>query len=901
MGMSGDQTEATIFAVKHPSCATTIIGYTVAQDYSLVGFIGTLKISKLQSLPKILPINKGNCKEMQPIRMAYEFIDRKGDDYLGKSTADYFRTLLATQINEGKAAIDAQIAAIPYVGTIITNWDCECDAAFETNFPAEKMADDIVGSAISIVSSVKNGEYGQALEKMISKFGPDLACKIASEYTGVGSIPIVSDTAEAACSKVAGKVVGWVVSGAGTLAKFAGLVGGDHIPFEQYYAQMFTPELAKDGYMELANILYGKCYTYFEPTNLSADNSKEVCAILRDRYVNESIGKIQWNAYQLDRTPYYNKNMKPIAASSALLSADEFQAKKYTAAASCKTYFNTMYPKATAYATAYGGEAIDTICDSFISFYKDMGASGHMDTDRLKAQNAYFYELEGKLSPLCSKGERNQLKCENGPALSQCQQQLPKACVKAGGEVAAWLGGMELPCCVGGGSGDSVFKFSMDIAAKRAAESGGYCKINPADPLNIYCTIEDAYKKCMQQTYPVENLDCSQVKKSGTGAAKDICCSFDPDKLSENAGAVLIKTIVDELNAKQPDNCSIGGAGASVGNDQATLTNDPQVAYCCDVKACQARLAADMYVKTSKFNIADTLCKGGPAGYVVAPCCQKAVFCATPEKPYDPSQRSKEELALAAKAVADSNGNCSFGKTADGKEDLFKIVCKTMTSGKACYDTIGRSTWSGCQITKSGYVKSPCCALSPDAYAPKISADDAQKMAGEKPIDKGKVKTDNTKLFDKDAPKDKHKKLLKEEPKKNITRSNQKLVSVKLLSLKPKDGVTPFNIADVKGKIGGDKGGKKSLIEDAAKGKKAPAAEPSPDHNLAPNTPEPSDALSKRTTTAPAGFSCEGKPDGNYCKDDNTQVFCYHNAIANSQDCPSGCNQTTGSCNAYKP
>ena len=134
-----------------------------------------------------------------------------------------------------------------------------------------------------------------------------------------------------------------------------------------------------------------------------------------------------------------------------------------------------------------------------------------------------------------------------------------------------------------------------------------------------------------------------------------------------------------------------------------------QIAYCCDFKACQARLAADTYVTTGKFNIADTQCNAGLAGYVVAPCCQKAVFCANPEKPYDPSQRSKEDLELAAKAVTNSNGNCSFGKTADGKEDLFKIVCKTMTSGKVCYDTIGRSTWSS---IKRGAKTSSCWRIT---------------------------------------------------------------------------------------------------------------------------------------------------------------------------------------------
>lgn len=900
MNMGGDQVEATIFAVKHPSCAATIVAYTAQQDYSLVGFIGALKITKLQSLPKIIPINGGNCKQMQPVRMAYEFVDKKGDDYLGKSTADFFRNLLADQINEGKAAIDEQIAAIPYVGTIITNWDCECDAAFDSNFPTEKLVDATVGTAISVVSSVKEGNYGEALGKLVTKLGPDIACKIGEEYSGVGSIPVVNDIAHSACSKIAGKVVGWVVDGAGSLAEMTGLIGGDHIPFDQYYAQMFTPELAKDGYMELANILYKKCYNYFEPTNLSESNSKKVCSILRDRYINESLGKIEWQTFQADRTPYYKKNLKPMAVESSMLSEAEFGAKKVTALANCKSYFNTMYPKATPYAVAYGGEAIDKTCDNFISFYKNLGATNRMDVDRLKAQDNYFYEVLGKLSPLCARGERNELKCQDGNALTQCKQYFPKACTKAGADIFAWLGGKEIPCCVGGGSTDSSFKMSMDVAKKRADESGGYCQVATEDPLHVFCTLEDAYKKCMAKT---GNTDCSTVEKSGLGTANKVCCSFDPDKLSNNKDAMLIKSIVDELNGKKPNDCTVGGNGFTNFGEKSTLSNDPLVATCCNMQACQARLAADSYVKTGKFNMADTVCKIGPTGYVTAPCCQKPVFCETPQQPYDPSKRSKEDLEKAAKAVAESNGNCSFGKTKDGKEDLFKVVCKTQSSGKACYDTIGRSTWSGCQYTDSGYVSQPCCSLSHEAYSAKASADDLKKQAN-KPLDPSKAQKVISMADDKsDKPARKGARV--------TSSGGQKLVSIKLLSQKPQGGVNPFNMADVKGKIGGEPSDKRAIANDT------PIHKEKPDHAPAPSAHEPptpnkspgsSPDIGIRRSMgaapvdkAPSGFSCAGKPDGNYCKDVHTLVFCYHDAIATTQPCPSGCDATTKSCNAYKP
>ena len=74
---------------------------------------------------------------------------------------------------------------------------------------------------------------------------------------------------------------------------------------------MFTPNLGKDGYHELADIIYGKCYNYFEPTNMSADTAKRACSALRSRYISESLGKLQFQKSSLEVYPYYKSDVEP--------------------------------------------------------------------------------------------------------------------------------------------------------------------------------------------------------------------------------------------------------------------------------------------------------------------------------------------------------------------------------------------------------------------------------------------------------------------------------------------------------------------------------------------------------------------------------------------------------------
>lgn len=127
------------------------------------------------------------------------------------------------------------------------------------------------------------------------------------------------------------------------------------------------------------------------------------------------------------------------------------------------------------------------------------------------------------------------------------------------------------------------------------------------------------------------------------------------------------------------------------------------------------------------------------------------------------------------------------------------------------------------------------------------------------------------------------------------TKRDGRVLSFKLLSYKPLGGTNPFSVKDVSRL---DQAPKLTSPERSTEsGTLTPVASPTTPH--APdNSPPP--AIVTRNA-APTSFTCAGKPDGNYCKDSNTQVFCYKDNLMNSQNCPSGCNETTNSCNAYKP
>lgn len=690
-GLNSDQVEFTVFAMKEPDCAMTIVSYTLAQDYSLAAFTVALKATKFKSLPQLPKMSAAQCVSYNPIQQTYLFVDGVGNRFLGQGKADYLRGLLENQIAEGKSALEAEIASIPYVGSILTHWDCECKAAFMTDFKSEKMIDQKVGDVIAIGRFVKDGDIPGALERMVTALGPQIACDLGAAWTGVGSIPVVSDIAAEACSGIAGEAVGWVVSGAGATAEALGIIGGEHIPPEEYYKNMFTPEIAKDGYMELADILYGKCYQYFEASNMAASTAKKVCVGMRARYVEESLGKIQWTAFEAEKGGYYKANVEPRAVGAATLDDAAFATVKKETAETCRSYFSQKYPKATAYATAYGGTPIEDICVSFTTYNPSSYHPWDMDKARKNAQVALQNAIVAKNQPFCQAGAaRNEIICSS-QGIKACFAELSGICAKS----STPLGGMERPCCKLGEGMDSVNASKVEAAAKMAKNAGGpYCSTSDADPLRIACALPQTYDACRKTKTAQGGLpDCPSVAKAANGTAVEICCVQDAGLLDKVPGVTEARKFVEDQNKASAGACAIGGMLEG-------LSYDPRIVNCRHdiLPSCVKAFSA---------------CGKTPVGFVPAVCCELSVFSTTPveEAPFDPATRDPADLALTKKAVDQSQGACSFASGPGGVPDPFKVSCTTELSAKMCLDVLGRPAKTSCaqKTAKNGWVTSPCC------------------------------------------------------------------------------------------------------------------------------------------------------------------------------------------------
>src|SRR3989338_2176677 len=296
---SKDKTQAILFSLKYPDCSAKIISYTVAQDYALVTFINGLKVTKIKSIPGMSNFsNAPSCKKLNPPEQAYAFIDSQGDKFLGKSTADSAKSLLAPLIAEGTSYIDAQILAIPYVGTILGNWNCGCDAAFETTFQVEVMAYAAVADGIAIGKAAKNKDITKVIEILIDKAGSKIACELASEFIGTGSIPVISSVVSKSCSSVLGKGISWLKTAAGDIGEALGIVGYQHIPTDQYYQQNWVPHLdngAKtasfyggDALFQFEVPIYNGCFDYFSKSNMSDSTASGECDEEREKFSNQA-------------------------------------------------------------------------------------------------------------------------------------------------------------------------------------------------------------------------------------------------------------------------------------------------------------------------------------------------------------------------------------------------------------------------------------------------------------------------------------------------------------------------------------------------------------------------------------------------------------------------------------
>lgn len=196
------------------------------------------------------------------------------------------------------------------------------------------------------------------------------------------------------------------------------------------------------------------------------------------------------------------------------------------------------------------------------------------------------------------------------------------------------------------------------------------------------------------------------------GTAKEICCSLDTSWLETVPGVKETKGFIIAQNLKDKDACRIGGMLKG-------FRYDPRIANCyaAALPSCEAKFKGE--------------CKMLPSGFVDNSCCDTSVFgeSAEPKKPYSTRDRSKDDLALTKKTVEESNGQCHYGTTKDGKEDRFKVVCDTLNSARICVETISRPAETACaaKLSENGWVTSPCCERSPKAL--QINVRDADKTS----------------------------------------------------------------------------------------------------------------------------------------------------------------------------
>lgn len=712
IGLDPDQVEAARFSLKYPACASKIVSYTVAQDYSLVGLAAVFKASKLQSIPGMPPaMSVSSCKQYAPIKQVYLLIDQQGDKLLGKKEADFLRTMLAEQIAAGQTTVDDYVASIPYVGTAIANWPCACEAGFDSNFKVEKMADAAVADGVKLATAAAAGNIDTVLEMLLAKAGPKIACEVGQQLLGTSEIPIVSSVLAGACASVAGKAVAWVSGGVSSVGVGLGIIPGkaDRSPedwFDFHVYKMFDYRIGLANYAQLSGQLYSACYQFFEPSDMSASTARDVCAILRERYIDESQARIQWETFDGENVGYYKANMLPKTREGARLADNAYAALAGKAGAVCKSYFWKRYPKADNYGKTFSPpSSIAQVCDNFQNSW--------MAKERDGAQMRITNQVNQNLAPFCAVSQPNLVACGTGDAYGKCFKQLTRACVPSPDGK-----GKEFPCCevaqtAGGALGQA--------AKKHAAMVGGdYCRTGPGDPLRIECATEETRYACyMQSKKSFHNLDfsntCEDVKKNESGVGMTACCVLNPGMLASVPGVAKAKATYAALTAGAP------GAAIYPGHGNGQMTKaDPRIVM----------VASGDMDKCRKLIGNPNTCSADANGYAPAACCNTgaefALQSSAPTAVYDPSKRSAEQLARAAgaqKASGCTPASWSAGGIQIGgqpgalfKTDPFRLQCKSSASYKQCVVALGgdiRPAMSACTAPAgykdTPYVSGPCC------------------------------------------------------------------------------------------------------------------------------------------------------------------------------------------------
>ena len=601
-GLDPDEIEAIKFSVSNPSCASTIVSYTAAQDYSLIGFVAALKATKIQNVSKVIPVSKQNCKSLNAVQRAYQIVDRKGNEILGKTQADFLRQLLAEQIAQGKSEIDTQIASIPYIGTILANWDCGCDAAFQTNFPTEKIINAKVGAVVSISKDIKKKDIGSAAEKIIKLVGPEAGCKLLATYSGVEAIPIVNTAVNQVCSSALGEAVDWLVDGLDSIGQALGVTGYEAIAPEEYYkihiASLVHYKDAKESYfLKKADNIQKDCEKYYGGSKLSKKNVQKVCTAIKHQYVEEMYAAKDWNEWRFAMTDY-NKIIAEEAKKGIFKKDKEFKEFSKKIHKQCEDYLKDKYPKALQYRHKKEIE----YCNYDYVYSVAINS-------RKSAQKQYVEAVASITKPFCKLTHGNTVVSCDDDGYQMCTNYMPQSQSCAHKTFGFW-GESEKPCCKKSSSAtDAYFKANVKATKEytMSIDGGIYCKPDPKNPLKIICTLEKSYEKCQSSIAIVKNQKCETAEKYDSGIYATRCCAYQPEKIKEVPGVSLAKAFIATENLSKTGSCSAGG-------QLLGFSFDPRIINCSSAS----------YAKC--MNTHPKSCSLNKQGFATGVCCEQSVF-----------------------------------------------------------------------------------------------------------------------------------------------------------------------------------------------------------------------------------------------------------------------------------
>ncbi len=682
VGFSGDQMQSLKFYLAHPDCASAVITYTESGDYSLVALIGGLKASKkgVAGIPKI---TEQQCHAGNPVQKLFDLLKGQAmDKVLTKPYADMARDMLGAQIKSGEAQVNEQVAAIPYVGTILTHWDCGCDFAFQTNYEAEEAASQATRDVIALGRAAKSGNV-ELIEYLINRYGAALGCKIGQEIVGTGKLPVVSGLIQSACAGVVGAVVGWISDSQDTVKAMLG-VGGKHYEAEEFYTMFMKPHATKPDYKALGPQLKQQCVKVIAAFNSGFGAEEKVCSEFYTRFLIE--GDTYWQALQAEKEfdSYWPNAMRPVAASEAMLIDVEALVRNLKANEECVAYFKAKYPTFNP----------NKRCLFF--------ATTKMPLEREEAQKAILAKTRKSLEPFCTQNSRNVLTCATGPAYASCRKALPGICMNS-----TTKDGRAFPCCEGG-KADAVTMSEMGGAKKVAASAGDYCRASKDDPFMVECATQLAYDGARDAAAKFNDFipDCAKTQKNAAGQHEKVCLALVP--AMEVPGVAHAKAIAAVVNKELGyESCRL--QSKFPGPVQAR-PDDLRVVTCSAAggAACLKNLTAT--------------CKKGPLGFVEKECCQVDPFAAD-LKAFDVKQRSADWLALAKQAQASLAPKCQASKTVGAPAaDDFHLACDNTAAMAQCREKIyGAYRTGACstvgeskQFSPSAYdsfAMQPCCSL----------------------------------------------------------------------------------------------------------------------------------------------------------------------------------------------